>query len=415
MNTPPRPPPSPALGNVPVVRAISSPEVVRPRLWTRPFARLVAVQGCFGLAFSSFQLLPTFLVAHHATAEDIGLVTAMWGAAGVAVSPLVGPLLDRYGRRPFIVTGTALMASSAFAFALAGGSEQVAVALRFVQGVAFTLVFNGVMALVADRVAPSRLGAAIGLAGAATLVTNAIAPVAVERIVAVAGWGSAFTVAGGCSLGALVVAWKVRDPERVDFGAGDVGAGGLRPTSLLRRAGIWGVFIGDTACGIGYGTLTFYQQPYALQLGFERVSDFFVAYAVVALTVRLLLGGVIDRIGPRPMAIGALVFYAIAVAAGADMSQLGLWPLGAGLGVAHGLFFPSVSALAVRFGGPQERGRIMALLNMAFSLGMAVSLFAFGVLAAHVGFAPVFLVAGAAIISAVAVVASLTRSASLLG
>ena len=59
---------------------------VRPRLLTRSFSVLLVAQACFGYAFSSFFLLPKYLVlALSAGPEQIGYVTATHGVAAVVL------------------------------------------------------------------------------------------------------------------------------------------------------------------------------------------------------------------------------------------------------------------------------------------------------------------------------------------
>ena len=62
------------------------------------------------------------------------------------------------------------------------------------------MVFNGVVTLAADLAPPKKLGQAIGLCGAASIVANAVAPMIAEPIADNRGWGWVFLLAGGAAL-----------------------------------------------------------------------------------------------------------------------------------------------------------------------------------------------------------------------
>jgi MFS family permease len=85
-----------------------------------------------------------------------------------------------------------------------------------------------------------------------------------------------------------------------------------------------------------------YPQPYALELGMTSVRGFFIAYCSFALAARVLLGPFTDRLGRFPVAVAALNLYTLVVLATAGLRPGMLEPLGALMGLAHGLFFPAV-------------------------------------------------------------------------
>lgn len=363
------------------------------RLWTAPFVRLLVVQTCFGLSFSVFFLLPKFLAGTGAGPSEIGVIMSLWGVAGVVASPIVGTLLDRMGRKPFIVAGTVLMAVGAFGFTAVEGYGPLAILFRLAQGTAFAFVFNGVMTAVADRVPRERMGQALGLAGTAALLTNAVAPAAVEPLADAHGWTLGFALAGSAALVAVAMAVRVQEPPRAAGGGN--GGGWL---TLLRRPVAQAVAFAAVTCGVGFGALASFHQPFALELGIERVGGFFVAYTIAASIVRIGFGGVIDRLGTRRMALVSLFTYAGVVAGGAELGLFGLELLGAGLGFAHGAFFPALAGYVMEHAAVAERGRTMALLHTAFNGGLGASVVLLGVLAEQAGYPSVFLSAGAVVL-----------------
>src|ERR1041384_5793094 len=94
-----------------------SEEPAEPPLFTRDFALSLAAQIAFGFSFSSFFLLPKFVVTRlHGSPSEVGYVGALAVVAAVLVSPLCGKLLDRGQRRPLMFWGCLLSGVGGLAF-----------------------------------------------------------------------------------------------------------------------------------------------------------------------------------------------------------------------------------------------------------------------------------------------------------
>jgi predicted MFS family arabinose efflux permease len=166
-----------------------------------------------------------------------------------------------------------------------------------------------------------------------------------------------------------------------------------RIVDVIRRPGAIRVGLVIALAGAAFGAMFTFPQPFALELGMERVRSFFVAYTAAALVARLGLGPFTDRLGRRPVSLAALALYAVSTAAAGQLESLGLAVVGGAFGFAHGLFYPTFNALAVQDTGERERGKVMALFNGAFNVGYAGGVFGLGLLAEAVGYPPVFRVA----------------------
>ena len=91
---------------MPPASTAESAESAEPPLFTRDFALVLATQLTFGFAFSSFFLLPKFVVTQlHGSPSQVGYVGALAVLAAVLVSPLSGKWVERGSCRPFIVLG----------------------------------------------------------------------------------------------------------------------------------------------------------------------------------------------------------------------------------------------------------------------------------------------------------------------
>jgi MFS family permease len=369
------------------------------RLLTPGFTALLAAQVGFGYAYSSFFLLPKFLVVWlDAGPRAIGLVTAAHGVTVVAAMPVMGALVDRFGRRRFLTAGALLMAAASLGFT-AVDSLPAIYALRAVQGLAFAMAFAAGAALAVDEAPPERVAQAIGLFGLTFLSMNAVGPAVVEGVAARAGWPAAFGLA---AVGALVCALlSLRLRERpAPRGDGEPIPGLL---ALATRPAQLRVTLVIALVGAAFSALFVFHQPFALSAGIARLRDFFAAYAAAAIGVRLGFGGWIDRFGRRRAALASLALYVAVALLATQIPHTGLAPLGGALGLAHGVFYPAFNAVAIESSGPRERGKVMALYQAAFQLGGTAGPLALGLLADRSGYPAVFGAAAASLGLALAV------------
>ena len=370
---------------------------VRPRLLTRRFSVLLVAQACFGYAFSSFFLLPKYLVlALSAGPEQIGYVTATHGVAAVVLLPLMGAAVDRFGRRGFLTAGALVMAAASLGFVFIDSVGPLIYALRAVQALAFAMAFAAGAALAVDEAPPERVGQAIGVFGLTFLSMNFVAPTIVEEVAARVDWSTAFATAAAGALLCAALSRRIRESRGKPDGGEEVPGlleVAMRPSQLR-------ILVVIGLVGTGWCAIFWFHQPYALELGIERLRGFFITYAAVAITVRVGFGHLMDRWGHRRVSLLALALYAGVVLAVVELRAIGLAAIGAGMGVAHGVFYPAFNAVAVNEAGARERGKVMALFQAAFNLGFSGGAVGFGLLAARAGYPAVFQVAAGCLLVA---------------
>ena len=360
---------------------------VRPRLLTRSFSVLLVAQACFGYAFSSFFLLPKYLVlALSAGPEQIGYVMAIHGAAAVVFLPLMGAAVDRFGRRGFLTAGALVMAAASLGFVFVDSVGPLIYALRVAQALAFAMAFAAGAALAVDEAPPERVGQAIGVFGLTFLAMNFVAPAVVEEVAARVDWSTAFATAAAGALLCAVLSRRIHERHGKPDGGEQVP--GL--LEVARRPSQLRILLIIGLVGTGWCAIFWFQQPYAIELGIERLRSFFMTYAAVAIIVRVGFGHLMDRWGHRRVSLLSLALYAAVVLAVVELRSIGLAAIGVGMGVAHGVFYPAFNAVAMDEVGARERGKVMALFQAAFNVGFSGGAVGFGLLAARAGYPAVF-------------------------
>jgi MFS family permease len=352
-----------------------------------------------------YLILPKFLtVALHADAKAIGYVNGLAGLASIAFVPVVTSLIDRVGRRPLLRIGCALLALVSFLFPFVDRLGPLVFVLSAGTGAAFVFAWNAAATLVADDAAPERLGQALAIVGGAGSLTNSLSTLAAEHIASAAGWSIVFVCAGVCALIALAVTMAVREPRHESRAHAHVDAQPSMSGPVLR------VLLASLLMGAIFAAMFEFHQPYALSLGASNVAPFFAGFTISTVAVRVLFGNAGDRFGHRRVAIVASVAYGAAALATAGLRVRWLLAFGAGFGLAHGVLYPTLNALALEWVPARMRGRVITLFNGAFRAGFAVSMLAWGNVAKAFGFPSLFVVASAFGLVSAAIIATLATS-----
>ncbi|MBI3988386.1 MAG: MFS transporter [candidate division NC10 bacterium] len=90
----------------------------KPTLYTRDFLVASFANFLFFSNINAFNLLPLYIKDLGGTEAQIGGIMGMYQLAAIFMQPLAGVVIDRLGRRWFMVIGaaSALVASSGFGF-----------------------------------------------------------------------------------------------------------------------------------------------------------------------------------------------------------------------------------------------------------------------------------------------------------
>ena len=354
------------------------PQVDERLLSISAFRRLLLVQILFYSASATFLILPKHLaVTLHAGPGWIGLVMGTMAGGAIVVAPVVGPLVRRIGPRRTSMTGSLLMCVGALLFMLVTDMGALALIARGLQGIGGGLVAAVGGVLVMDLVPRRRLASGMALYMTAGLIANLATPPLAEWLLALHYGNLVFLAAGGLAAGAAIVGAGLPD---------------LRYSATAARGRPAAAFLLVSAlAGLGAGTMFTFHQPLALAHGALQVSGFLVAFTATAALLRLFGGRAIDHLGAATVARWAVFAYAGALLAMPLMGSGQLPLFGMLIGAAHGLFFPTFTALTL-MGGEGREAR-MAWLGATDKLGylMVIPL---GQMAQQTGYSGVFLTAG---------------------
>jgi len=365
---------------------------VPPILAHRPFIRATVTNFFFFSSLNGFVLLPLYVHQLGGTVVEIGVVMGLYSAMGILFQPLIGPWVDALGRKPFMLTGVALLLVSALV-ALAAGSVLWLGLVRALQGMGFSAFFVANYSYVIDLVPPQRRGWALGIYGVSGLMATALAPLAGEAVIRRLGFRPLFAACAALAVVAGALVWPLRErgrSEPLPVQGWAWARAGLE--DLVQRHMAVTVFF-----GLGTGAIFTFLPTFAESLGVTTLALFYTAYAGAAMGVRVLGGRLIDTRGRRAVIVPSMFVQAGATALLAALGLLltrtsqvpvvpGLFLAGLLSGGAHGFLYPGLAALVADQASEARRGAVVGVFSAVVLLGNAGGAFAFGYVTHAVGY-----------------------------
>jgi predicted MFS family arabinose efflux permease len=360
-----------------------------PRLLSREFLLLLASVSLFGFSWSFYLILPKFFATELGMdAAGIGRAVAVEGLTAVAMTPLIGWLVDHYGRQPWLVFGNLMLALTGVLYMFVDHEGPLLYLAQMCWGVGMVMGFNAAGTMTADIAPSDRMAQALGLFGAANLGMNAVSPTLGEMLADATGWKGVFVASATAGLLAAILSTRLREPPRQQPQDNEA----RRPILGWPLLRVYGATFVMTAAFTALFTL---HQPFALELGVTEMRSFFIGFAIVALTVRLGGGSLIDRFGVLRSSIVAFCLYSAVPPMLGILGPDHLFAIGAMMGLGHGIAYPAVTALAIERADAFSRGMAVSIIHGAFNGGHAFFAYTLGLIAASWSYNVAFWTAGA--------------------
>lgn len=350
-----------------------------------------AVKAAVGaVATTTASVVPVFLVGGLAvqigrelgfSPAGLGVVVALYFAAGALCSIPAGALVERFGDRLTSRAGVLLASLTMFGIGGLARSYTTLVILMMVGAAANSLGQLSSNLSLARQVPKNRQGLSFGVKQSAIPIATLLAGAAVPTVALTVGWRWAFLVVGALALGALPLAPRGPRPparpkrEKATATAPERATGplivlALGATLAAGSASALGIFLVDSAVaqGIGPG-----MAGAVLTMG-----------SVVGVISRTGGGWLADRRGRNHLLIvaGTLLTGAVGLAM---LALPGLWPLllGTVLGYGLGWSWPGVLNFAVVRLNPLAPASATSITQAGVYLGGCLGPLVFGFLASH--------------------------------
>lgn len=146
---------------------------LRDLLRLPPFrAAVVAIGVAQAAMVAVMGVAPVVIDGYGGGSLAIAIVISVHVAGMFAAAPIVGVLLDRYGRRPGLLVGGALSASGALLGSFTEATPLVGVGM-FLVGLGWSACFLGATAVISDLTRPEERGGALGFTDLFTSAASA--------------------------------------------------------------------------------------------------------------------------------------------------------------------------------------------------------------------------------------------------
>ncbi|PCL92050.1 MFS transporter [Paenibacillus lautus] len=370
------------------------------RLWTKPFIQMTV--GMLFLFTGFYLLLPTLplYIKHLGGSEtQVGLAAGAFTLTAVVFRPMVGGLVDRYGRRAFYVWGLIFFVLSMYLYDWVG-SILLLLALRILHGASWAFSTTSIGTVITDLIPISRRGEGMGWYGMAMTVAMAIGPMLGTYIVSGYSFRTLFLVATGLSLIAFILAYMTRAPYQAKPSAGRI--------QLVERS-VLPVTAAIFFLAVAYGGITTFLPLFAESI---RVNPgtFFLVYAVALTLIRPFAGKLSDRFGEAAVIIPSLVITAGALIVLSQSSGLpGLITAAILYGIGFGSAQPALQAATLRIAPENRRGAANASFMTAFDLGIGLGAILLGLVSERIGYAYLFTVTAVSVVVSLVIFAVFVR------
>jgi MFS family permease len=367
---------------------------VTERLFTKPFLLVSVANFASGMAYALFLHFSGYLADLGASDTQIGLIYGATAVASIAMRPLLGTVMDRYGRRPVILFGNILNVVFVLLYLTVTTLGPWVYAVRIGHGIAEAMLFSALFTYGTDVIPKSRRTEGIALFGVSGLLPIGVAGIVGDFVLSIAGFRELFLTAAGFAVLTLVLSLPLPE-RRPALKPGESPRGFWKIVVQRDLLPIWWMIGSFSTVLTGYFVFI---RRYVDDTGFGSVGLFFSTYVAVAILERVFLGWLPDRVGRMRVLYPSLGILVIGffVLAGAG-SWVGVAIAGAFCGAGHGFIFPILTALLVDRAPETDRGSAMSLFTALFDVGTLVGGPTLGAIIDTAGWGPMYVVAGAAL------------------
>ena len=359
-----------------------------------PLKQDASVIGLVGAAhmishFSQLLLAPLFpwlKTEFNVSFAELGFLMTVFFVVSCGVQAASGFVVDRFGPRPVLFAGLALLGVAAFGYALSTSYWMLA-AFAVVGGIGNGVFHPVDYTLLNRKVSAARLGHAYSFHGITGSLGWALAPALLVPLAFAFSWRVALMAAGVLTFTVLAVQVLNRDTLTLPVVAASRSNPGTDSSfGFLRIPAVWMCF----AFFFWYAAVLSVIQTFAPTAA-QRIHDVPITLVAMCLTIYMLgsaggmvLGGFLAADAQRCERIVGLGFgIAAALALLLAVGNLAAWtvPVLFGLmGFASGVAGPSRDLLVKRSTPDHASGRVYGVVYAGLDIGQAIAPLLFGLL-----------------------------------
>lgn len=351
---------------------------------------LMAVMGVSSIA----PAFPKIVESLRISPKEIGLLITVFTLPGVLLTPVLGILADRFGRKRILVPALILFGAAGFACAFTGDFKTLLI-FRFLQGVGAASLGSLNTTIIGDLYAHSgpRLNEAMGFNAGVLNIGTASYP-AVGGFMASFGWNYPFFLPIVAIPVGLVVLFFLKNPE--PHNDGDIKAYLKNTWKAFQNKQVAGIFIISLVTFIIlYGVALIYF-PFFMKKHFNA-SELMIGLYISAMSVgsgftSTQLGRLTRKYSRKSMLLTAFILYAVSLSLLPFIRSLPLMLIPSIIyGIANGLNIPTAQGLLASLSPIEYRAAFMSANGMVLRGGQTLGPIVMGLFFALWGMTGTFL------------------------
>jgi MFS family permease len=384
----------------------------KERIWTKSF--FVVCMSSFFM-FLTFYILATAFPLYvkdslNGNQQQMGLAITIYVIGGVLIRPFSGQWVDRFGKKKMAVIGMVIFLIACVCYF---GSKGIFLFLviRLIHGMSYAVASTATSTVASTLVPDSRQGEGMGYFSMFMSIAMVVGPalglflwrdkninVLLLAVCAIAALSLLFTA------GMRMPQLRQSTSERV-----------LNLEPIKKRKGMrWSDFIEPKALPISllgfilafsYSSLSGFISSFTAEIHQSHVTSyFFVAFAIIIVLFRPIIGKVFDKYNEHLLAYPGILLFAIGMLL-LSQAHSGTVILMAGviMGVGYGALIPCFQTLAMKLAPGHRRGAAMGTFFLLFDLGYGLGSYFMGLIASFTDYRMMYVVAGFITLLSVAV------------
>ncbi|MEK4229134.1 MFS transporter [Solibacillus sp. FSL H8-0538] len=366
-------------------------------IFTKRFISLFLTNiSVFFVFYGLITTLPLYAMGTLGRSDDeSGLLITVFLLSAIVVRPFSGKLLDMYGKKRMLVSSIILYVACTVLYIFIKPFA-ILLALRFFQGIWFSIVTTATGSLAADIVPKNRTGAGIGYFMMSTNLAVVIGPFVGLLVIQYASFNALISILTVIVLLGAVIALTINTddlpkPENVDRS--------FKFNDLFEKKALPMAFLASLIA-FSYASVLSFLSLYAEQKDLlEAASYFYVVFAATMLITRPFTGKIYDTKGAKYVVLPSFVLFCAGLVMLAAANGAGLFLFSAiFIGIGYGTLTTSFQSLCVQSTTHQRSGYATSTYFTLFDLGIAIGSYILGLIAVGLSYEMVYYIAAAMLV-----------------
>jgi MFS family permease len=334
-----------------------------------------------------YPTLPPFIKQMGGNESQVGLAMGAFALSAVIFRPLVGGLMDRYGRRPFIVWGLLLFTFAMYMYNWVGGIV-VLIGLRIFHGLSWALSTTAMITSITDTIPTNRRGEGMGWFSTSMTLAMAIGPMFGIWVTQNHSYSALFLFALVLSAAALFLTFGAKMPFQPQTGARRIE---LYEKSVLPiAASVFFLFV-------AYGGITTFVPLFAGSIQVNP-GTFFLTFAATLALSRPISGKLSDRYGEMFVIVPSLVITICAlIVLSLSTGLIGVLVSAVLYGIGFGSAQPAFQSATILLARPDRKGVANATITTANDLGIGLGAIMLGWVSQYTSYQVLFAVSAVSV------------------